>query len=138
MRSKSRIRRHCGPHDQYTFLGYPASVIYMYRRPHATLCAALMRAYTRIMRLLAHRPTSQPVQCAINYSINLNAKDVGQQLGRENNDCRVRYKLLAVVTSGETFNPVENEARSPTTKLASNATICVNMRDCAASRTRKL
>lgn len=69
MRSKSRIRRHCGPHDQYTFLGYPASVIYMYRRPHATLCAALMRAYTRIMRLLAHRPTSQPVQCARNAVI---------------------------------------------------------------------
>lgn len=72
----------------------------------------------------------------INYSINLNAKDVGL-LGRENNDCRVRYKLSGVVSLGETFNPEENEARSPTTKPTSNATICVNMRD-RASKTRKL
>jgi len=73
----------------------------------------------------------------INCSINLNAKDVGQQLDRENNDCRVSYKLSAVAASRETFNPEENEARSPTTKPAANATICVNMRDRAA-RTRKL
>ncbi|EGI60897.1 hypothetical protein G5I_10815 [Acromyrmex echinatior] len=165
MRSKTRIRRCYGLHDQYTFLGYPASVIYMYQCPHATLCAALMRAYARSVRLPAHRPNRpagavcgmqllfnvyarllanqvtppESLICEqINCSINLNAKDVGQQLGRENNDCWVRYKLSAVVTSGETFNPEENETRSPTTKLASNATICVNMRDCAASRTRKL
>ncbi|TGZ53191.1 Uncharacterized protein DBV15_01625, partial [Temnothorax longispinosus] len=27
------------------------------------------------------------------------------QLGRENNDCWVRYKLSVVVAPGETFNP---------------------------------
>lgn len=57
--------------------------------------------------------------------------------GRENNDCRVRYKLSVVVASGETFNPEENEARSPTTKPTSNAAICVNMRD-RTGKTRKL
>ncbi|KYM78193.1 hypothetical protein ALC53_11388 [Atta colombica] len=164
MKSKTRIRRY-GLHDQYTFLGYPASVIYMYQCLHATLCAALMRAYARSVRLLAYRPNRpagavcgmqllfnvyarllanqvtppESLICEQVCNINLNAKDVGQQLGRENNDCWVRYKLSAVVTSRETFNPEENETRSLTsTKLASNATICVNMRDCAASRTRKL
>ncbi|EZA59394.1 hypothetical protein X777_00476, partial [Ooceraea biroi] len=101
---------------------------YIHRRPHATLRAAVTRARTCSVRLPARR---------INCDINLDAKDVGQQPGRENNDCRVRYKSL-VVALGETFNPEESETRSPTTKPASNAIICIYVGDCAASRTRKL
>lgn len=101
---------------------------YKYLRLHAT-------EYIYLLRCKKAKLTDRIKN--INCDINLNAKDVGQQLSRENNDCRVRYKLSVVVASGETFNPEENEVRSRTTKPASNATMCVNMRDRAA-RTRKL
>ena len=81
MKSKTRIRRRYGLHDQYTFLGYPASVIYMYQCLHATLCAALMRAYARSVRLLAHRPNwPAGAVCGMQLLFNVYARLLANQV----------------------------------------------------------